>query len=484
MIDPQYEAVIGLEIHAQMRTRSKIFCGCSTQFGMEANRQICPVCAGFPGVLPVLNKEAVNMAIKTGLAIQGKIKKRSEFSRKNYFYPDLPAGYQITQFELPIIEEGSILIEPKGGENKTIGITRIHMEVDAGKSLHEGIQGASWVDLNRTGVPLMEIVSEPDLRSSEEAGAYLKKLRAIVRYLDVCDGNMEEGSFRCDANVSVMRKGATQFGTRCELKNLNSIRNVMRAIDFEIERHIDIIESGGSITQETRLWDATRNLTRPMRSKEEAHDYRYFPEPDLPNLILTEERIAKVKNTLPELPDDKKQRFQEQYQLSPYDAQVLTDSQSLADFFEQVVKTASSQGKSNPKMAANWVSVELLGLLNKENLTIDQSPVSAENLGQLVALIQKGTISGKIAKKVFATMFESGDHPEKIIDKLGLKQISDPETIAQEVDKVLANCTKQVEQYRNGQQKLFGFFIGQVMKATRGQAHPGMVNTILKEKLK
>ncbi|MBF0188894.1 MAG: Asp-tRNA(Asn)/Glu-tRNA(Gln) amidotransferase subunit GatB [Magnetococcales bacterium] len=480
--DSEYQTVIGLEIHAQMRTRSKIFCGCPTTFGSEANTQICPVCSGFPGVLPVMNREAVNMAIKTGLAIEGTINMMSEFSRKNYFYPDLPSGYQITQYDLPIVEHGRVSITVDDQE-KTIGVTRIHMEVDAGKNLHEGIVGASWVDLNRTGVPLMEIVSEPDLRSSKEAGEYLKKLRAIVRYLEVCDGNMEEGSFRCDANVSINRKGAKEFGTRCELKNLNSIRNVMRAIDFEVERHIDVIESGGKIIQETRLWDAAKNETRSMRSKEEAHDYRYFPEPDLPRLVLTDERVQALRDVLPELPDAKKARFQSEFGLSPYDAEVLTTSRRLASYYEATNQIVAELGKSDPKITANWVSVELLGLLNKEGHDIADSPVSAKNLGMLVARILDNTISGKIAKKVFGIMFESGDDPDTIIDKQGLKQVTDSSAIEAEVDAVLAAHEGEVAKYKEGKTKLFGFFVGQVMKATRGKANPKVVNTILKDKL-
>nr|CRH08091.1 Aspartyl/glutamyl-tRNA(Asn/Gln) amidotransferase subunit B (Asp/Glu-ADT subunit B) [Candidatus Magnetococcus massalia] len=482
-IDPDYEMVIGLEVHAQMRTKSKIFCGCSTEFGAEANTQICPVCSGFPGVLPVLNKQAVNMAIKTGIAIEGDVRLKSEFSRKNYFYPDLPSGYQITQFELPIVENGHLMIEDKDVPEKRVGVTRIHMEVDAGKSMHEGIATGSWVDLNRTGVPLMEIVSEPDMCTPAEAGAYLKKLRSIVRYLEVCDGNMEEGSFRCDANVSVRKRGVTELGTRCELKNLNSIRNVMRAIELEAERHIEIIEDGGRITQETRLYDANRNETRSMRSKEDAHDYRYFPEPDLPLLLLEQGRIDSLKASLPELPDAKRQRFEDDYGLSHYDGTVLTASRALSDYYEEVVAQVAKHGKGDPKIAANWTSVELLGRLNKENHEIEESPVSAESLGLLVARILDNTISGKIAKEVFSDMYETGKDADAIIEKKGLKQITDTGAIEAEIDKVLAANTKQVEQYRGGQDKLFGFFVGQVMKATRGKANPGVVNQLLKAKL-
>lgn len=482
--DPNYETVIGLEVHAQMRTQSKIFCGCSTLFGQEANTQICPVCAGFPGVLPVLNQEVVNMAIKTGLAIEGDVRRQSEFSRKNYFYPDLPAGYQITQFELPIVEKGCLYIDQANSkERKCIGITRIHMEVDAGKSLHEGISGHSWVDLNRTGTPLMEIVSEPDLRSAVEVGEYLKKLRSIVRYLEVCDGNMEEGSFRCDANVSVRPWGQEKLGTRCELKNLNSIRNVMQAIDYEVERQIDLIESGGRVVQETRLWDADKGISRTMRGKEEAHDYRYFPEPDLPPLMITFDRIESVATSMPELPDPRMFRFRKQYQLSDYDAGVLTSSRELADYFEEVAETVQKSGKANAKSAANWVTVELLGRLNKEGLNIKRSPVSANHLGTLVAMIQTGVISGKIAKDVFYTMFDEGGDPETIVEKKGLKQVSDSGTIEKEVDTILAAHPDKVSQYQSGKTKLLGFFVGQIMKATQGKANPALVNQLLKTKL-
>ncbi|MEO5348286.1 MAG: Asp-tRNA(Asn)/Glu-tRNA(Gln) amidotransferase subunit GatB [Magnetococcus sp. YQC-3] len=476
----RYEMVIGLEVHAQMRTQAKIFCGCSTRFGAEANTQICPICAAFPGVLPVLNREVVNMAIKTGLAIHGEIRPLSEFARKNYFYPDLPAGYQISQFELPIVEHGHLEITLPGEESpKRIGITRIHMEVDAGKNLHEGILGASWVDLNRTGTPLMEIVSEPDLRSAAEAGEYLKKLRAVVRYLGVCDGNMEEGSFRCDANVSVRLRGETRLGTRCELKNLNSIRNVMRAIDYEAERQIDLIEQGEAVIQETRLWNAELNSSRTMRGKEDAHDYRYFPEPDLPPLRLTPERIAQLAATMPELPDAKATRFQEQYRLSPYDAGVLTASQELADYFEAVAKETAALGQDNPKSAANWVTVELCGRLNKDNREIQQSPVSAQQLGKLLAMIQEGTLSGKMAKEVFEILFQEGGDPRQIVEQRGFKQVTDNASIEATVEQVLAAHPEDVAQYHAGKSKVIGFFVGQIMKATQGKANPALVNQLL-----
>ncbi|MBF0193338.1 MAG: Asp-tRNA(Asn)/Glu-tRNA(Gln) amidotransferase subunit GatB [Magnetococcales bacterium] len=482
-IDPNYETVIGLEVHSQLRTKSKIFCGCPNKYGSDANTQICHVCAGFPGVLPVMNREMVNMAIKTGLAINGQIRKLSVFSRKNYFYPDSPTGYQISQYDLPIVEHGELFIDLPDEPKKRIGVTRIHMEVDAGKSIHEGIVGASWVDLNRVGTPLLEIVSEPDMRCSEDAGAYLKKLRAIVRFLDVCDGNMEEGSFRCDANVSVRRYGAEKFGTRAELKNLNSIRNVMRAIDFEVDRQIDLIESGEEVVQETRLWDANKNISRSMRSKEDAHDYRYFPEPDLPPLTIEQSQIDALNATLPELPDAMAQRFQDEMGLSEYDAGVLTACREMSTYFEEANQVVSEAGKKNAKATANWVTGELLGRLNKEGLEIDSSPVSAQNLGKLVALIQTGEISGKIAKKVFTHMFDDGGDPQTIVAEKGLKQVTDSSSITAEVEKVLEAHPDQVEQYRGGKTQILGFLVGKVMQATRGKANPAMVNTVLKEKL-
>ncbi|MBF0161413.1 MAG: Asp-tRNA(Asn)/Glu-tRNA(Gln) amidotransferase subunit GatB [Magnetococcales bacterium] len=480
----RYESVIGLEVHAQMRTRSKIFCGCPNQFGAVANSQICPVCAAFPGVLPVLNREAVNMAIKTGLAIHGQLRLFSEFSRKNYFYPDLPAGYQISQYELPIVEQGHLMIDsPTDKTSKRIGITRIHMEVDAGKSLHEGILGASWVDLNRTGTPLMEIVSEPDLRSSAEAGEYLKKLRAIVRYLEVCDGNMEEGSFRCDANVSVRLRGTTTLGTRCELKNLNSIRNVMRAIDYEVERQIELVEHGEQVVQESRLWNADLNSSRSMRGKEDAHDYRYFPEPDLPPLRITPERIEAVAQTMPELPEAKSVRFQTQYQLSAYDAGVLTSSRELADYFEAVAQHTADLGHPNPKAAANWVTVELCGRLNRDNREIQHTPIPAHRLGQLLAMIQRGTLSGKMAKEIFEILFTDGGDPEQIVRQQGLQQVTDQDAIVQVIEQVLDAHPEDVGLYLAGKTKVFGFLVGQIMKASQGKANPALVNQLLQSQL-
>ncbi|GAB0058933.1 Aspartyl/glutamyl-tRNA(Asn/Gln) amidotransferase subunit B [Candidatus Magnetaquicoccaceae bacterium FCR-1] len=479
-IQDRYETVIGLEIHTQLATRSKIFCGCPNRFGAPPNTQICPVCAAFPGVLPVLNTAVLDLAIMTGLALNGTIRTRNEFARKNYFYPDLPAGYQISQFELPIVEHGALMIELEDAPRKRIGITRAHMEVDAGKSLHEGIVGASWVDLNRTGTPLLEIVTEPDLRSAAETGMFLKKLRALVRHLGVCDGNMEEGSFRCDANVSVRRFGDPKLGTRAEIKNLNSIRNVMRAIDYEVERQIDLIEAGEKVVQETRLWDANQNHTRTMRGKEEAHDYRYFPEPDLPVVVITPERIAAVRATMPELPDEKFARFQAEFGLNDYDAGVLTADREMADYFEAALAVARP---ADPKTVANWVTVELLGRLNREGMEIGQSPVLAEALGKLVHMIHAGVIHGKIAKTVFAHLWEQGGDPQKIVEERGLVQVSDQGAIEAEVDRVLAAHGEKIAQYRAGKTQLLGFFVGEVMKATRGKANPGVVNGLLKDKL-
>ncbi|MBF0158581.1 MAG: Asp-tRNA(Asn)/Glu-tRNA(Gln) amidotransferase subunit GatB [Magnetococcales bacterium] len=488
-LDPYYEVVIGLEVHAQMLTRSKLFCRCSTRFGAGANRQICPVCAAFPGVLPVLNQEAVNMAIKTGLAIKGRINRLSEFSRKNYFYPDLPAGYQISQYELPLVEHGELWIDDSDGQRKRVGITRIHMEVDAGKSLHEGVAGGSWVDLNRTGIPLMEVVSEPDLRSSAEAGDYLKKLRVLVRYLGVCDGNMEEGSFRCDANVSVRRRGHDAFGTRCELKNLNSIRHVMRAIDYEAERQIDLLESGQRVRQETRLWDVGQGVTRPMRGKEEAHDYRYFPEPDLPPLRLDEARIESLRQQLPELPDARRQRFIADYGLSDYDAAVLTAGRELADYYEQVVEQVAQQLADNAptmaKIAANWMMGDLLTWFN-DDPDKTRALLPAAHLAQLIDMIQRNTISGKIAKDVLARMYASASPPEPpsaIVERLGLQQVSDEGALEAAIQAVLQSAPDELARYRAGQTRLLPFFVGQVMKATRGKANPARVNELLQRYL-
>jgi aspartyl-tRNA(Asn)/glutamyl-tRNA(Gln) amidotransferase subunit B len=474
-----WEVVIGLEIHAQLATKSKIFSGASTAYGAAPNTQACAVDLGLPGVLPVLNGEVVRMAAKFGLATHSTVAKRSVFARKNYFYPDLPKGYQISQYELPVVHDGYIDIDLENGENKRIGITRAHLEEDAGKSLHEDFHGETGIDLNRAGTPLLEIVSEPDMRSAAEAVAYMKKIHALVRYLDICDGNMQEGSFRCDANVSIRPKGQQEFGTRTEIKNINSFRFVERAINYEIERQIDLIESGGEVVQETRLYDADKNETRPMRSKEEANDYRYFPDPDLLPLELDQVFIDDVEKTLPELPDAKRARFMQQYELSHYDAGVLTASREMAEFFENCAAAAGGEGK----LSANWVMGELSGLLNKEGKEISESPVSPQMLGGMLQRISDGTISGKIAKQVFEAMWHGEGDADTVIEKKGLKQITDTGAIEKIVREVLETNPKQVDQYKGGQEKVFGFFVGQVMKATQGKANPGEVNKILKQLL-
>ena len=474
----QWETVIGLEIHAQLATKSKIFSSAATAYGAEPNTQACAVDLGLPGVLPVLNEEAVRMAVKFGLAIGAGITPRSVFARKNYFYPDLPKGYQISQYDLPVVAKGHLDIELEG-ETKTIGVTRAHLEEDAGKSLHEDFHGSSGIDLNRAGTPLLEIVSEPDMRSAKEAVAYMKKLHALVRYLEICDGNMQEGSFRCDANVSVRPKGESKFGTRCEIKNLNSFRFVERAINYEVERQIEIIEAGGSIVQETRLYDSVKDETRSMRSKEEANDYRYFPDPDLLPLEITAEFKEQVRATLPELPDAKKARFQQQYALNAYDAGVLTGTRELADYYEAVVKAASC----DPKQCANWVMGELSAKLNEENREIGQSKVSAAQLAGMLQRIGDDTISGKIAKEVFDGLWSEGGTADEIIAKRGLKQITDTGAIEAIIDGIIAANPDQLAQYRAGKDKLFGFFVGQAMKATQGKANPAQLNELLKKKL-
>ena len=474
----EWETVIGLEIHTQLATRSKIFSGAATRYGAEPNTQACAVDLGLPGVLPVLNAEAVRMAVKFGLATGCTIAPMSVFARKNYFYPDLPKGYQISQFELPIVHGGHIDILLEDGTSKRIGLTRAHLEEDAGKSLHEDFHGMTGIDLNRAGTPLLEIVSEPDMRSAAEAVAYMKKVHSLVRYLEICDGNMQEGSFRCDANVSVRPKGQAEFGTRTELKNINSFRFVERAINFEVERQIDLLEGGGQVVQETRLYDPDRNETRPMRSKEEANDYRYFPDPDLLPVELDTAYIEAVRATLPELPDARKQRFVDQYGLSDYDASVLTASREMADYFEEAVRVGG-----DGKLAANWVISELSGMLNKEGREITDSPVSAAMLGGMLQRIQDDTISGKIAKQVFEAMWNGEGDADAVIEKKGLKQITDTGAIEQIIQDVLDASPKQIEQYRSGQEKIFGYFVGQVMKATQGKANPAQVNELLKKRL-
>jgi len=473
----EYEPVIGLEIHAQLKTKTKIFCSCSTRFGAPPNTHTCPVCLGMPGVLPVLNKRVVEYTLRMALATHCTINRESRFARKNYFYPDLPKGYQISQYELPIARDGFVDIQTNGG-TKRIGITRIHMEEDAGKLTHDPDRPLSMVDFNRTGVPLMEIVSEPDIRSPEEAGAYLRNLRAIVRYLDVSDGNMEEGSFRCDANVSIRPKGAQTFGTRTELKNLNSFKHVEKALSFEIIRQKEILEDGGQIIQETRLWDPEKNRSTSMRSKEEAHDYRYFPDPDLLPLVIDDNWIDSVQKDIPELPDEKKVRFVNEYNLPAYDADFLTSSRELADYFEACVKDFP-----NSKQISNWIMGSLMGLLNVQDKSIAESPISSKDLAQLLKLIDKKTISSKIAKTVFDEMAQTGSPPKEIVAKKGLVQVTDESAITAVVLKVIQQCSTEVKDYKKGKTKLFGFFVGQVMKETKGKANPKMVNEILKKVL-
>ncbi|MDX2458202.1 MAG: Asp-tRNA(Asn)/Glu-tRNA(Gln) amidotransferase subunit GatB [Gammaproteobacteria bacterium] len=475
----EWETVIGLEIHTQLATASKIFSGASTTYGAEPNTQACAVDLGLPGVLPVLNAEAVRMAAKFGLATNSTVASRSVFDRKNYFYPDLPKGYQISQLALPIVHGGYLDIDLDEGVTKRIGITRAHLEEDAGKSLHGSSQGMTGIDLNRAGTPLLEIVSEPEMRSATEAVAYMRKIHSLVRYLDISDGNMQEGSFRCDANVSVRPRGQAEFGVRAEIKNINSFRFVEQAINLEVERQIMLLESGGTVVQETRLFDSDKHETRPMRSKEEANDYRYFPDPDLLPVEIDDDYIEAVRMSLPELPDARKARFVSEHGLSEYDAGVLTASRELADYFEAVVAVAGGQGK----LSANWVMGELSGALNKSDRDIADSPVTAAALGVMLQRIEDGTISGKLAKQVFEAMWNGEGSADEIIEQQGLKQISDSSTIEDIIREVLDNNPKQVEQYRGGQEKLFGFFVGQVMKVTQGKANPKQVNELLRKVL-
>ena len=475
-----WESVIGLEIHAQLATASKIFSGASTAFGADPNTQACAVDLGMPGVLPVLNREAVSMAIRFGVAIDAEIDRYSVFARKNYFYPDLPKGYQISQFELPIVGKGRISISPAEGEHKEVGITRAHLEEDAGKSIHDQFPEQSGIDLNRAGTPLLEIVSEPDMRSAKEAVAYARKIHSLVRYLEICDGNMQEGSFRCDANVSVRHKGEQELGTRAELKNINSFRFLERAINFEIERQIDLIEDGGRVVQETRLYDAERDETRSMRSKEEANDYRYFPDPDLLPVTVSDEDIARIRAGLPELPEQKKQRYIDDLKLSDYNAELLTVNRDTALFYEAALA-------ESPELSAqlvNWILGDLAGALNKAGLEISDSPIKPAMLTQLVARIADNTISGKIAKEVFDAMWQGEGSADDIIEARGLKQITDSGAIETLIDEVIAANPEQVEQFRAGKEKVLGFFVGQVMKQSQGKANPGQVNAILRDKLK
>jgi aspartyl-tRNA(Asn)/glutamyl-tRNA(Gln) amidotransferase subunit B len=476
-----YEPVIGLEVHAQLLTESKIFCGCSTKFGQPPNQNTCPVCMGLPGVLPVLNKKAVEFAIRAGIATHCEIARSSRFARKNYFYPDLPKGYQISQYELPICTNGYIDI-PTNGVAKRIRLTRIHMEEDAGKNIHDLRTDASLVDLNRAGVPLLEIVSEPDIRTADEAGSYLRTLRAMVQYLGICDGNMEEGSFRCDANVSVRPEGAKALGTKVEIKNLNSFKAVERAIVFEIRRHIETLCEGGTLIQETRLWDPDREETRPLRTKEFAHDYRYFPDPDLLPVVIDEKWIDTIRASLPEPPDARKVRFISQYELPAYDAELLTSRRDIADYFELALKS-----HRNPKAIANWILGDLFRVLKEqkldEKLYITEWPVRANNLANMIGLIDQGTISGKIAKTVFDAMLDSGRTPQEIVAERGLEQVSDANAIEKAIDQVLAAYPKQAAEYRAGNEKIFGFLVGQIMKATHGKINPQKATESLKRKL-
>ncbi|MFZ3136749.1 MAG: Asp-tRNA(Asn)/Glu-tRNA(Gln) amidotransferase subunit GatB [Thermodesulfovibrionales bacterium] len=473
----KYEIVIGLEVHAQMLTDTKIFCGCSTKFGSKPNTQTCPVCIGMPGVLPVLNRKALEFAVKTGIATNCTVSFYSRFARKNYFYPDLPKGYQISQYELPICEHGSLEIIVDGNIKK-IGITRIHMEEDAGKNIHEGGGSFSFVDLNRAGVPLMEIVSEPEIRSPREAVEYMRKLRTILRYLGVCDGNMEEGSLRCDANVSIRPFGQKELGVKAEIKNINSFKFVEKALDYEIKRQIKVLDDGGKIIQETRLWDSSRGITESMRGKEEAHDYRYFPEPDLVPIIVDQNWIDGIKTSLPELPDIKIERFVSEYGLPANDADFLACDKPIADWFEGSVILGGQ-----PKNVANWVMGDLMKLLNEESRSIEDCPLKPEQLVEMLKLMDNGTISGKIAKTVFEEMYKTGKNAEVIVREKGLVQISDTGAIEQAVDDVIAKNPAEVERFKGGEEKLTGFFVGQVMKLTKGKANPKMVNDLLKKKL-
>jgi aspartyl-tRNA(Asn)/glutamyl-tRNA(Gln) amidotransferase subunit B len=473
----KYEAVIGLEVHAQLQTNTKIFCGCETRFGEEANTRTCPVCIGMPGVLPVLNRKALEYIVKTGLAMDCTISTFSRFARKNYFYPDLPKGYQISQYELPVCGRGHVEIVVDG-QVRRIGITRIHLEEDAGKNLHQAEGGASLVDLNRAGTPLMEIVSEPDIRTPEEASEYLKKLRSILRYIEVSDADMEKGNFRCDANVSIRPAGSHEFGTRAEIKNVNSFKFVQKAIEYEIKRQAQVLDEGGRVVQETRLFDSAKGVTFSMRSKEEAHDYRYFPEPDLVPVVIAKELIEDIRASIPELPDAKRGRFVKDYGLPEYDAYMLTQSRALADYFEEAVKLTSQ-----PKVVSNWMMGELMRLLNAEGREIEECPIRPERLAGMIKMIGDSVISTKIAKTVFEEMYRSGKDAETVVREQGLVQVSDTGEIGKIIDEVIKANPGQAADYRAGKEKLFGFFVGQVMKASKGKANPDMVNQLLKKKL-
>jgi aspartyl-tRNA(Asn)/glutamyl-tRNA(Gln) amidotransferase subunit B len=478
----KYEAVIGLEIHAQLLTQSKAFCGCTTKFGNEPNTNVCPVCLGLPGALPVLNKQVVDFTIRMGLATHCSITPRSIFARKNYFYPDLPKGYQISQYEEPICTKGFVEIDLEDGTRKKIGLSRIHMEEDAGKSIHDQ-DDETLVDVNRCGVPLIEIVSEPDIRSPREAYLFMQKVRQIVTYLGICDGNMEEGSLRCDANVSVRKQGEQKFGTKTEIKNMNSFRFVERAIEYEIKRQIEILQEGGMIEQETLLWDSQLNVALPMRSKEQAHDYRYFPEPDLVPVEVNEAWVESVRATLAEHPTTRRDRFINQLGLPKYDADILTSEKGIADYFENVLKELKTENKEQIKQTSNWVMTDILRVVSERKIDINDFPISPSNLAQMIQLINDGTISSKIAKDVFEKMLRSNEDPQTIVEREGLVQISDESAIEKIVLEVLERNKMQVEKYRGGNEKVFGFFVGEVMKATKGKANPSMVNKILKSKL-
>lgn len=472
-----FETVIGLEVHAQLLTETKIFCGCSTKFGAAPNSHTCPVCLGMPGVLPVLNKKVVEYAMKMALATNCTINKSCEFARKNYFYPDLPKGYQISQYSLPLAEHGNIVLEVSGTETK-IGITRIHMEEDAGKLVHDEHNPVSYVDLNRTGVPLIEIVSEPDIRSPEEAFDYLKRLHEILVYLEICDGNMEEGSFRCDANVSIRPRGQKEFGTRTELKNMNSFRNVQRALEYEVKRQQYLVENGESIVQETRLWDDAQGATNSMRSKEEAHDYRYFPDPDLVEILIDQPWVEKIRKDLPELPQAKRERFIKEYQIPAYDAGVLTADKALAHYYEEVVRLCEK-----PKAASNWLMGDVMRFLNEDKRDIRECSITSKALADMIKLIEEGAISGKMAKEIVEEMYKTGKSPKAIIEEKGMVQITDEGELLKTITSIIEANPKQVADYRGGKDKLFGFFVGQVMKATQGKANPQLVNDLLKKLL-
>ena len=479
-----YEAVIGLEVHAQLRTNTKAFCSCTIQFGNEPNTNVCPVCLGMPGTLPVLNKNLVGFILKMGIATDCKIRERSIFARKNYFYPDLPKGYQISQYEEPICEFGFVEIESDDGVKKNIGLTRIHMEEDAGKLIHD-VDVDSLVDVNRCGTPLIEIVSEPNLRSAKDASRYLQKVRQIVTYLEICDGNMEEGSLRCDANVSIRKKGETKLGTKAEIKNMNSFRNVERAIEYEINRQIAIVESGGSVVQETLLWDADKQISNSMRSKEEAHDYRYFPDPDLVPVIVDEQWISNIKKYLPEHPTTRRDRFISDYNLPKYDADVLTQEKSYADYYENALTGLTNKTKENFKSVSNWIMTDVLRVVSEKNISIQYFPITSSNIGKLVSLIDNGTISSKLAKDVFEEMLNTNEDPKSIVERKGLVQVSDSNEIEKIVKEIVENPSnkEQVTKYLSGNEKVLAFFVGEVMKATKGKANPKVVNEVLRKYL-